>query len=155
LPLHEARIEVRRELAPSFRFLEIEASPKLQSQYAAEKERLFAELGSGDPHTIPRQLHMVGGKAKLELVSAGEHYVGRNNRFKLPNICTYREAGAHPRRIVFEWPHKFLDFADLLAMTDQVDVEVLTTDLKVDRWYMRRYQDWARRVADGYATLHR
>jgi hypothetical protein len=27
------------------------------------------------------------------------------------------------------------------------------TDLPVDRWYLNRYTNWTRRLADGYADL--
>jgi hypothetical protein len=151
----EASIEVRRELAPTFHPNEAQASPRVHAQYQAEKASRFAELGLRDPHTLPRNLHLVGGKTKLLRVEAGCQYVGRNNRFQLPNLATYREttAGAGPRT-VFEWCHNFLDFADFLAMTGQTDVDVLTTDLPVDRWYLQRYTEWAGRIRDAYAALH-
>lgn len=153
--LDESQIEVRRRLAPNLRPVEVAASPKVHAQYEAEKSKLFAEIGSRDPHTLPRQLHQVGGKTRLLRVEGDRLYAGRNNRFHLPNLCTYRETPAgSPPRTVFEWCHNFIDFADFLAVTGQVDVEVLTTDLRVDQWYLRRYQEWCGRVADAYSALH-
>lgn len=154
LPFHEVEIEVRRELTPVFTSVDVETTEELRRTYASKKDRLFAGLGLKDPHTLPRNLHLMGGKAKLKCIKDGIQYVGRNRRFKLTNLCTYRETPVDGiPRVVFEFCHNFVDFSDFLACTGQTNVSVLITDLKVDRWYLYRYEEWAGRIRDAYVTL--
>lgn len=126
---------------------------KLKADYQKEKARLINAIGIKDPHTIPRNLYLMSGKAKMQKVEMGRHYIGRNNRFKVDTMVTYKEHEYKNNCTVFEFPHNFIDFADFLALSKQAQFDVLTTDLKVDQWYFERYQQWAKRLADGYASL--
>lgn len=132
----------------------IRTSEQYQAQYQVEKRRLIDSIGMRDPHTIPRNLHLFGGKAKLSAIRDGVQYVGRNDRFKLPLMATYKEP-SYPSApyTAFEFPHNFIDFADFLALSGQSSINVLTTDLKVDEWYLRRYQAWAGRVSDACTAI--
>ena len=155
--LGEATIEVA-PVPVQLRPVPVSASPRIHYLYAQEKVALLAAVRGDpekDPHLIPRNLLLVSGKAKLPRVVPGRRYIGRNNRFKLPNLETYREvAGAGPWT-VFEFCHNFIDFADFLAVSRQVDVEVMVADTKAEHWYLQRFIDWTRRLADAYATLRR
>lgn len=144
-----ARVEL------DLREVSVSTDAKTKAAYAREKRALIDGLGLKDPHTIPRNLYLRSGKAKLAHVAPGASYVGRNNRFKLEHMQTYKEA-AYPRApyVVFELPHNFIDFADFLTLSRQTAADVLVADLKVDRWYFERYQAWAGRVRDVAATLH-
>lgn len=154
--LHEATVRVAR--VP----LEIHAVPavvdaKTKATYAKEKDALLAEVRSDpgkDPHNIPRNLYLVGGKAKLSHVEPARAYVGRNTRFRIQGLTTYKEPG-YPCApyVVFELPHNFIDMNDFLALSGQTRLDVLVADLPVDRWYLDRYQAWAGRLRDAYATL--
>ena len=139
---------------PVFSRIPVAVDGKTRDAYAAEKAKLFANLGVKDPHTIPRNLYLVSGKPKLASLDGARPYVGRNNRFKLCTMQTYGEAAysAAPYT-VFELPHNFINFADFLALSGQREVPVLTADLPVDGWYFQRYGQWAERIADGYASL--
>lgn len=129
-------------------------TPRLADAYAKEKGRLISALGIKDPHTIPRNLYLMSGKARRQAVDPGQWYVGRNNRFKITSLLTYRENSyPHPSYTVFEFPHNFIEFADFLALSGQQSIQVLVSDLKVDIWYFERYRQWARRLSDGYASL--
>lgn len=132
----------------------VEADAKTRAAYAKEKRRLVDGIGLKDPHTIPRNLLLMAGKAKVPHVDPTKRYVGRNNRFGLANMETYREATGEGPRVAFEWCHNFGDFCDFLAVSRQHKVPALTSDLKVDAWYLDRYQVWAGRLRDGYAALH-
>jgi hypothetical protein len=148
-------VEVRTATVPiELRAIPVETDAKLRAAYAREKRVLLDGLGLKDPHTVPRNLYLMSGKAKLPSVATGAAYVGRNNRFGLPNLATYREAayGAAPYT-VFELPHSFLDFADFLALSRQTQLDVLVADLKVDRWYLDRYQQWLGRIRDAQAVV--
>lgn len=148
-----AAVEVVRR-QPAFRRVAVEVDAKTRRAYEAEKAKLFAGIGSKDPHTIPRNLYLLSGKAKLARVEPGRAYVGRNNRFKLDGLETFKEA-AYPRApyAVFELPHNFIDFADFAALSGQAEADVLVADLPVDAFYLNRYADWAGRIADGYGSL--
>lgn len=130
---------------------------KVRAAYAREKAKLLADVRADpdkDPHQIPRNLLLVSGKAKLPYVDPGRRYVGRNNRFKLPNLETYRSVTSCGERVVLELPHNAIDMVDLLAVSKQHRVEVLVADTKAEEWYLRRFQDWARRVNDAHVVLH-
>lgn len=131
---------------------DIAASSATHAKYAREKRRLIDGLGTKDPHTIPRTLHLLGGADKLAHMDGAARYVGRNNRFKLANLATYRDSNAEPRT-VFEFCHAARDLVDFLATTKQTRVRALVTDLKVDQWYLARARQWANRLGEAYAAI--
>lgn len=140
---------------PEFRAIPCATDARLRIAYQREKTRLFDGIGHKDPHTIPRNLYLMSGKARMQAVDAfGGWHIGRNNRFKMDRWQTYKE-NAYPYSpyTVFEFPHNFVDFADFMALSQQTDCAALVADLPVDRWYFTRYQQWRGRIADGYASL--
>lgn len=151
--LKETKI-VLQPVKIEFNSILVETSLATQSKYDSEKEKLFNDLGEKDPHTLPRNLYLIGGKDKLKAVRDECLYIGRNNRFKLSNMQAYKESNYQGPLVVFEWCHNFIDFADLIALTHQHRFDVLVSDLKVDKWYFERFKNWAKRIEDGYASLH-
>jgi hypothetical protein len=150
-PLREARV-VARPVPVSLTSLAVPTSDALQAEYARKKAALIDGIGLKDPHTIPRNLHLIGGKAKAQFLQAEggtRNYLGRNDRLKLPGLQTYKE-DAYPNTpyCVVEFCHNFIDFADVITLSGQSAFDVAVTDLKVDQWYFARFQDWARRVQD-------
>ena len=162
-PLGESRIEVA-PVAVVFNTIPVEIDAKLKDAYRKEKERLLAHIGLKDPHTIPRNLYLMSGKAKLKHVESGgaglfaerRHYVGRNNRFKIETLQTYKEP-SYPDApyMVFEFCHNFIDFVDFMALSRQSSFDVMVADLKVDQWYLARYREWAERLRNATASLQR
>jgi len=141
----------------SFRFHHITTDAAVHAAYAKERAALFDMVRGDpekDPHQIPRNLLLVTGKAKLAHVDPARSYIGRNNRFRLPNLATYRDVRDEVHRTVLELPHNFLDMTDFLAITRQSTVDVLVADTKAERWYQERFEGWARRLADAQAALH-
>jgi hypothetical protein len=127
-----------------------------QERYRKEKDRFFAQIGLKDPHTIPRNLYLVGGKDKLHHIEAypEQWYLGRNNRFTIPTMQIYKDiAYPHMPYMVFELCHNFIEMSDFLSLSYQTTVPVLVADLKVDAWYMQRYTAWKERLDDAYAAL--
>lgn len=140
-------------VCPSFNAVSVDTSNQLKATYEREKEKLIAGIGLKDPHTIPRNLYLLGGKAKLAAVGDGWH-VGRNNRFKLEQMQTYKEdVYSNAPYTVFELCHNFIDFADFMALSQQSSFDVLMTELKVDHWYLQRYREWGERLRNAYANL--
>lgn len=152
--LSECTIQISRR-APRFMSVSCVTDASLQAAYQREKSKLIDGIGTKDPHTIPRNLYLMSGKARMQAVDAfGGWHIGRNNRFKMSRWQTYKE-DSYPNApyAVFEFPHNFIDFADFLALSQQTCFSALVADLPVDRWYFARYQQWAKRIEDGYASL--
>lgn len=161
-----AEVDVR-PLALTFERVDVPTSAATKAHYDTERATLFAALGPRDPHTLPRNLYLLGGKDKAAyisrqssntLFSTGQaaHYVARNKRLGLECVVTYDDvtpAGA-PYTVV-EFPHAFADWCDFLRRTWQAVTPVLVADLKVDAWYWQRYNDWMERVHATYASLRR
>jgi len=141
----------------SIKTIETIATPALVDKYQAKKKQLFEGLGNKDPHTIPRNLYLLSGKARLQLATDDRVYIARNRRFKRINrLATYRdEKFPDIPYTVFDLPHNFLDFIDFLSLSGQRNIEVFTSNLKVDRWYVKRYIDWTRRLDDAITSLSR
>lgn len=159
-------IEVRvSEDAPTglrFVAVPVETMSAERDAYAREKRALIDNLGLRDPHTIPRNLALLGGRAKARWVraqgtageAAGRRYLARNARLGLDVVDTWESATrARGPYAVMEFCHRFLDAADAITATGQARFDVLVTDLKVDGWYFERFEAWAGRVRDAYATL--
>jgi hypothetical protein len=137
-----------RECTIRFDAIDVETTAKERDAYAKQKRTLIDGIGLGDPHTIPRNLALVGGRAK------GRRYVGRNGRLGLASIDTY-ETLSRDRApyTVMEFCHRFIDFSDVVTLTGQPSFPVLVSDLKVDRWYFDRFVSWSERVRDAYAAI--
>lgn len=134
--------------------VDIETDEATRARYAKEKRALIDGIGLKDPHTIPRNLHLLSGKAKLAQLDHARRYVGRNDRFKLENFDTYETASGLGERTVFEFCHRFIDWSDFLCATSTETIAALVSDLKVDGWYFDRFASWGRRLDDAYAALH-
>jgi hypothetical protein len=150
--LREAQIEVS-DHGPLFAALPVETDERTRAAYAKEKRKLIDGIGLKDPHTIPRNLYQMSGKAKLPHVDAGKQYMGRNNRFHLDNLRTYRDEAFPGQHVVFELCHNFINFADFLTLSRQQSVDVMVADLKVDHWYFDRYAKWATRIHEACSVL--
>lgn len=147
-----------RECTIRFDAIDVETTAKERDAYAKQKRTLIDGIGLGDPHTIPRNLALVGGRAKARWAARrgeeGRRYVGRNGRLGLASIDTY-ETLSRDRApyTVMEFCHRFIDFSDVVTSTGQTSFPVLVSDLKVDRWYFDRFVSWSERVRDAYAAI--
>lgn len=151
-------IVLGRTPIPTFEAIPVHVDQKTHDAYATEKAKLLAQIrsdGDKDPHILPRTLHLMSGKAKLAHVREGANYLGRNNRFKIQGLETWRAVADRGDRVAFELPHNMIDVADALAVTGARHVPVLVADTKADRWYFERVQGWAGRVRDAASALHR
>lgn len=133
--------------------IDISVDDKIRTAYQKKKRQLIDGIGFKDPHTIPRNLLLIGGKTKLEHVNPELQYVGRNKRFNLPNMKTYREINSPGPYTVFEFCHNFIDFSDFLSISRQTEIRTMVVDLKVDRWYFQRYREWIGRIHETYSIL--
>lgn len=159
----ESKVFVR-QLPIMFERVDVPTSKKTKDKYAVERSRLFAEIGAKDPHTLPRNLYLIGGQDKLAYIDnqampmfsqgdLGNLYVARNKRLGRDCIVTYDDACPGKRYTIIELPHRFIDFCDFIKRTGQAGGRVLVADLKVDNWYFDRYAQWSERIHDAYTSL--
>ena len=139
------------ERTPTFEVVSVPTSAMLHAQYQAERDKLFAALGAKDPHTLPRNLLMVGSKARAAHAPPMATLLGRNTK---TGAQPYK-AEAYPSApyTLLELPHAFGDMADVSSLSGQTHFPVLACDLRADRWYIERYTQWAQRIQDGYTSL--
>jgi hypothetical protein len=158
----ESRVTVER-LDIGFERVPVRTSDKTRARYAAEREALFAGIGSRDPHTLPRNLYLIGGADKLAHIVGQANlplyngqdglYVARNKRLGRADVVTYADVQPETGYTILELPHRFIDYTDFVKTTWQTRSVVLTADLKVDDWYFTRYCDWSERIHGTYANL--
>lgn len=158
-----------RPVSVEFIRIDVPTAPATKARYRRERERLFTELGKRDPHTIPRNLYLIGGKDKVAYIdslgtaeqpslfidSSPALYVARNQRLNRPNVATYAQVKSRPAgpAAVVEFPHRFIDFSDFIWRTRQTSFPVLVADLKIDHWYFDRYTAWKERIDEIHASL--
>lgn len=153
----------------SFNPVPVRTPDATKRRYQVEKERRFRELGARDPHTLPRNLYLIGGKDKKQYIKDRQNtgqlsflpdtgdccsYVARNKRLQMDGVATYRDLGAGDAPFaVLEFPHRFIEFGDFMRQTRQHQFDVLVADLPVDKWYFDRYSQWGDRINETCASL--
>lgn len=150
-----------------FNRIDVITSDKTKAKYDSERTKLFAGIGSKDPHTLPRNLYLIGGLDKATTIgndtsdgqlalfgTTQKRYIARNKRIKHEAISTYGDFSRDdaPFTIV-EFPHRFIDFSDFMFESKQTSFDVLVADLKVDKWYWRRMNEWRERICETYSNL--
>ena len=121
-----------------------------EAAYVAEREKLFDTLGNRDPDIIPRHLHEWAGRYKKALIDQGKKYVARNQRFKLPNIVTYKTAD-DAGRISIDLPHRRIELNDYLYRTQADTINFLSTPFNVDKYYAGELTRWHEKAGEIYA----
>jgi len=132
--------------------IDVAPTAKEVAKYEAKKKQLFDGLGQGDPDTIPRQLHVFAGGFKRSAVHPAVQYVARNDRFKLPNVATYRDQLEPGEYSIIDFPHRRIDFNDFLKRTGTHRIQFIHTRLPVDRFYLGDLQSWIDRLEAFYAA---
>lgn len=153
-PLDESVVEVASEPV-ALTAVDVDAPAKLKAQYEKRKRELVDGIGLRDPHTIPRNLYLLGGKVKAAAADPWGWHVARNQRIKLDRLTTWKAESFPETYTAIELPHDFRDFIDFLTLSMQSTVPVMVADLKVDHWYFSRYVEWAWRVSDACAAIRR
>jgi hypothetical protein len=135
-----------------YTFKTVDLKPTLfdLAKYEEKKRHLFDTLGGADPDTIPRKLHIFAGDFKRSSINPDKRYIARNDRFKLPNVSTYRscEPGDY---IILDFPHRRIDFNDFLKTSGMTDIQFINSGLKVDSYYINELTTWFKKLDDFYA----
>ena len=145
-----------KQLQFRFQATMVPITQKDKKRYEEKKAQLFAELGQGDPDTIPRNLHIFAGNMKKKSLDPEVQYVARNDRFKLSNVVTYKNA-QEGNYVVIDFSHRRIDFNDFLKTTGMAEIKFLSTGLNVDRYYASELKAWIERVGEfnAQASLYR
>jgi hypothetical protein len=117
----------------------VPTSGATKQEYADHKSKLFESLGSKDPHTLPRQLHVWASKARLNGVE-DKQYLFRSSRHSI-NGSTYKDC-IDGQYDIFEFCHNHMDMSDALTASGMDHIHALTLDLPVDNWYLTRFIKW-------------
>lgn len=140
------------QVAPVLSSIPIETDTATRAKYAKEKLRLIDGIGTQDPHTIPRRLHLLSGAHKARVATElGGLWVGRNSRLKVPGFATYEDA-SEPRQVL-EFCHGYRDWSDYLTASGATGVECLVSDLRVDQWYFQRFLEWTEMQHNAYTAI--
>jgi hypothetical protein len=135
----------------SFNFIDTPVSEKDKATYEAKKEKMFAEIGLRDPDTIPRNLAILAGDLRKPNVDPAKKYTCRNARCKSLSTSTYKQ---NELNTVFDFPIKRTEFIELLSLTKQTEIDVVTSELTVDRYYKKDYLAWRDRLEEFYDTAN-
>ena len=125
----------------------IHVSKQTLCAYEKKRDGLFDNLGSKDPDTIPRQLHLWTGTYKKPYLEPDQFYVARNQRFNLPNVTTYKDADRQNMTSV-DLPHRRIELNDYLYRTESNLITFMATDLKVDQYYANELIEWDTKAGD-------
>lgn len=120
-------------------------------EYEKEKERLFNEIGSKNPDTIPRNLHIWTGRYKVDFLNDDEDYVARNQRFKRKNISVFKNAIQKKQYTMIDIPIRQLYFNDFLRVTEQEKLRYLSTGFNIDNVYIQSFENWRKELTEVYA----
>ena len=127
----------------TFNFINVEVSGEDVERYNAYRDKLFDEIGLGDPKTIPNRLSALCGDIKYK--NSSDNLVSRNRRFK--NLTTYKDDAVST---ILDFPVKRQEFVEWITKTKQTEIDVLTSDLLMDKWYEQDYLNWLERLKEFY-----
>lgn len=128
----------------NFRFIDVAITEVEKKKYEQTKEKLFAEIGMKDANTIPRNLALLTGKFRSKQIG-NDVFLARNKRIK--GGFTYNDGVL---ATILDFPIKRIEFITLLTKTRQNEINVLTSELSVDKWYKQDYLNWNARLEDFY-----
>lgn len=115
------------------------------NKYEKLKNDLFDKLGHGDPHTIPRQLHLTTGKFKLDAFTGdSSQLLVRNMRLKAGT--KYSDVDVNKIYSILDFPISELEFIKFLYYTNQMTVDSLITSAKVDHYFYNSYNELIERI---------
>ena len=125
-------------------FHKVEVGQEDKDKYHEYRDKLFEEIGLNNPQTIPNRLSAMCGDIKYKAVNSMQ-LTARNGRYK--NLTTFKDSAVNT---VLEFPAKRQDFVEWITRTKQTEIDVLTSDLSMDKWYEQDYLNWIERLEEFY-----
>lgn len=121
-----------------------------KAEYIKERDKRFAEIGMKDPDTIPRNLAILAGdiRAKHLDPNTDRKYLCRNVRMKKLNCTTYKD---NELNTIMDFPTKRQDLIAVLYESKKTNLNVVTSDLSIDKWYMKDLNEWIEKLENFYA----
>ena len=148
--LHELNI-TGIDRRPEIEIIPVDVPDGAVTAYEAERDKLFDNLGAGDPDTIPRKLHLWCGKYKAPMILPQNQYLARNGRFKKNNVVTYKEA-TDANRLSIDIPYRRIELNDYLTRVQADTLRFLATPFKVDQYYAGELQQWHKMVGEIFVS---
>ena len=68
-------------------------------------------------------------------------------------MISYRDDIEEKEYVVFEYPHDHISFTDYLYLSKNKNIDVMTCDIKVEKFYINRYKDWLRELNELYTKI--
>ena len=130
-----------------FNFIDIPMTEKDVEIYEKKKNELFEDIGLRDPDTIPRNLAILAGDLRKAKVDRDGKYTVRNARCKNLNTTLYKQDELNT---IFDFPTKRTEFIDLLTLSKKTTVDVVTSELSIDKYYKNDYLAWRDRMEEFY-----
>lgn len=131
----------------NFNFIDIPMTEKDVETYEKKKNELFEDIGLRDPDTIPRNLAILAGDLRKAKVDRDGKYTVRNARCKNLNTTLYKQDELNT---IFDFPTKRTEFIDLLTLSKKTTIDVVTSELSIDKYYKNDYLAWRDRMEEFY-----
>lgn len=125
-------------------FIDVSISAADKMEYEHRRDKLFSEIGLRDPRIIPNDLSELCGDFKYKGVDYPQ-LTSRNRRYK--NLTTYKDGVVNT---ILDLPVKRKDFVELITKTKETNINILTSNLSMDRWYKQDYLKWVERLKEFY-----
>lgn len=156
LILNETNVVKNKTTAFNMNCVEVPVSIQTTKKYNSERIKLFDEIENSqkDPHIIPRTLYQISWKDKLYGVDFDDHCIGRNTRFGISNLETYKsDSYTYSNYTVLDFPHNRIDFTDFLTLSNCDNFKYITLDLKVEKFYLDLYNKLKTQIEYAYTSL--
>lgn len=138
-----------------FNFLVYEIDMFAQESYTEYKDKLFSSFDKKDTDIIPRDLQIFASKFKEKAIVPNKKYMLRNKRIKKDNIYTYRDCVEPDEYIIFDIPFNNLDFCDFLYFSNQMKIDIITTELAVDNFFKNKLINFKTELDYVYSKIHK
>jgi hypothetical protein len=139
----------------NFNFVNANLDMFANESYEAYKTKLFNNFNKKDPDIIPRELQIYSSKFKEYLITDNGKYMFRNKRLKKNNIYSYKQILNEGKYIIFDIPFNNIDIIDFLFFSQQLDIDVISSDLKIDIFFKNKLINFKTELDYVYAKLYK
>lgn len=128
----------------TLKFHNVDISEEDKKKYVEIRNKLFDEIGMNNPKNIPNNLTIVAGDMKYKNIDIGK-ITARNKRFK--NGTTYADDTLNT---IIDLPTDKSYLVELITLTKQNNIEILTSELSIDKYHQQDYIKWLERIKEFY-----
>lgn len=124
----------------------IEVSNTVKQDYEKYKEKMFNELGDKDAHTLPRNMQLFTSKIKA---NTNKTVIGRTKR---NNVVSF-ESNPTENLHIIDLPYNISNLLKYIQDSNSYNLNIITTNLKVDLWFLKRVEDFISELNYVYNQL--